>query len=59
MIGVSNLSPVNIGAVSYNNTFVLSYATRFIDRRLIRTIAATMAELGVKVTVETNDLEVE
>lgn len=59
MIGVSKLSPVNMGAVSVNNTFVFSYASKFVDRDVIQQIASNMASLGIKVTVETNDLEVE
>lgn len=59
MIGVSKLSPVNMGAVSVNNTFVFSYASKFVDRDVIQQIASNMANLGIKVTVETNDLEVE
>lgn len=59
MIGVSKLSPVNMGAVSINNTFVFSYASKFVDRNVIQQIAYNMANLGIKVTVETNDLEVE
>lgn len=59
MIGVSKLSPVNLGAVSVNNTFVFSYASKFVDRDVIQQIASNMASLGIKVTVETNDLEVE
>lgn len=59
MIGVSKLSPVNMGAVSVNNTFVFSYASKFVDRDVIQQIASNMANLCIKVTVETNDLEVE
>ena len=59
MIGVSKLSPVNMGAVSVNNTFVFSYASKFVDRDVIQQIASNMANLVIKVTVETNDLEVE
>ncbi len=59
MIGVSKLSPVNMGAVSVNNTFVFSYASKFVDRDVIQQIASNMANLGIKVTVEANDLEVE
>jgi len=59
MIGVSKLSPVNMGAVSVNNIFVFSYASKFVDRDVIQQIASNMANLGIKVTVETNDLEVE
>lgn len=59
MIGVSKLSPVNMGAISVNNTFVFSYASKFVDRDVIQQIASNMASLGIKVTVETNDLEVE
>lgn len=59
IIGVAKLSPVNIGAVSFNDTLVLSYATKFIDRHVIRRIASLLSEQGVKVTVEVNDLEVQ
>ena len=59
MIGVSKLSPVNMGAISVNNTFVFSYASKFVDRLAIQKIAATMSELGINVVVETNDLEVQ
>ncbi|MCH5179946.1 MAG: hypothetical protein J1F32_01875 [Erysipelotrichales bacterium] len=59
LIGVSKLSPVNIGAVSYNDTFVLSYATKFVDRHIIRRIATLLVEEGINVSVEVNDLEVQ
>ncbi len=59
LIGVSKMSPINIGAVSYNNNFVLSYATKYVDRHIIRKIATLLSDEGIPVEVEVNDLEVE
>ena len=51
--------PYSIGAVSYNNKFVLSFGCRFIERNFIRHIVNQLVKDGLEIELQTNDLEVE
>lgn len=58
-IGVSKPTPLNMAAVSYNDKFVLTFSTKLIDRLLIREVIKNMSKVGVNITLEVNNLEVE
>ncbi len=51
--------PYSMGAVSYNNKFVLTFGCRIIERFFIRHIVNQLVRDGVEIEMQTNDLEVE
>lgn len=51
--------PYSIGAISYDNKFVLTFGCRIIERFFIRHIVNQLVRDGVQIEMQTNDLEVE
>lgn len=58
-IGASKSTPVNIGAVSFLDKFVLTFTTRITDRTFIKGIIKQFKFDELDIIIETNDLEVQ
>jgi hypothetical protein len=56
--GAGYVSPMNMGVVGYNGDITMTFASRIIERDLQREFFRILAGLGLKVTIETNELEV-
>lgn len=56
--GASSRSPINASLVTYNNQAVLTFAGAIIERKLQKKVIEMLQSDGVKLHVETNDLEV-
>lgn len=59
MIAATKGLPYNMGAISYNGQFVLSFTCRAMERYFVRSIIEQFVKDQIPVEVETNDLEVE
>ncbi|MGD9886614.1 MAG: hypothetical protein AB7T03_01470 [Bacilli bacterium] len=56
--GATYTTPINIGSISYGNKMVFSVASSMLERNIQRDFFRLLAEFGLDVTVETNELEV-
>ena len=56
--GASVKAPINAAVVSYNNKTVLTFASAIIERKLQKKVIDLLINDGVKLHIETNDLEV-
>ncbi len=59
MIGVSTNGPINLSASSYNNLLTLSFVSRIMEKTVEKDFIRFLTNKGIKITVHTNDLEVE
>lgn len=59
MIGVSSNDPINLSASSYNNLLTLTFTSRIIERKVQKDFIRFLTNKGVKIQIQTNDLEVE
>lgn len=57
-IGASYSSPINIGVNSFGNKLVLCFTSSIIERDFQREFFRTIANFGIEVLIETNELEV-
>ncbi len=58
-IGASKSTPINMGAVSFMDKFLLTFTTRITDRTFIRGVIKQFVKDNLNIIIETNDLEVE
>lgn len=56
--GASYSPSMNMGAVSYNGNLLMTFISAISERGLQKTFFRTLAELGLDITIYTNDLEV-
>ena len=56
--GASERAPINVAAVSYHNTTVITFVSAIIERKLQKRIIDILQNDGVNLHVEMNDLEV-
>lgn len=56
--GASFTSPINIGSISYKNKLVIAFPSVIIERDIQREFFRLLANFGLNVTIETNELEV-
>lgn len=59
MIGTNIDGPVNIATSTYNDVLTVSFTSRIIERSLQKDFIRFLANQGLKITIQTNDLEVE
>ena len=59
MIGTSTDGPINLSASSYNNLLTLTFVSRIMERTVEKDFIRFLSNEGIKITVQTNDLEVE
>jgi len=54
LLGATKLNRLNLAVMSFNDETVLTITTRLRDRRIVRRFFTELAELGLSVTVESN-----
>lgn len=59
MIGTNSAGPLNMSACTYNDTLVLNFSSRIIERTVQKDFLRYLAKEGLDITIQTNDLEVE
>ena len=56
--GSSSQAPVNLGVTKYNGEYHLTFSSTLVKRDLQRDLLRLLAEMGAKIVLETNELEV-
>ena len=59
MIGTSTDGPINLSASSYNNMLTLTFVSRIMEKTVEKDFIRYLTNDGIKITVQTNDLEAE
>jgi len=57
-VGASPKTPINLGAISFNNKITMTFSSFLLDRSIQREFFRFLANEGVKIVIESNELEV-
>lgn len=59
VLGTNSSGPINMAVSTYNGILTISFSSRIIERTIQKEFIRYLANQGIEITIQTNDLEVE